>query len=695
MNASIHLGTQLVAPQGYVQLEKGVTYYFLCNEPGGLAVLIEYVLRPSRPRKKGTHGGSRIVQETPTPIVQRVTMPSCIFEDGLMEEMIVLADTQARLPPWLAELEGLDLSRVDGLRRNPKKLHGKRIDRQLEIIYPLVRIAKTLIAATDCDQIINKHARAWSPQQNETRTRLAFYAYLLSGCDRFALHYPIQKIGHWCRAQHASHIKRGRPSERKGKGHGHNATPEMIQSIVDCYMRERGPGVDLATIYQTFMNKDLGCKECSDHHGRLTYRHPDGKPFPTRGMFVYYVHKELGTAEVQRSLLGSVRLRSRIAAQLGAFTQNTCNVLERVERDAYALKELPRGLIEGHTLPPLYVVRSRDVASGLILGIGFSQGSETSAAYRMELFCRAVDKVKFCQLFGLDITPEQWPSSGLAMHEVQDRGVGSTDGAFARDQDFKPVIRELPPSYAGQSKAVIESSHPKDRTTDDAPTHVKSDKRTFELARREIARVLLDNDTINVGDRIPPDLLEYVRKPTPVALYQELDRRGRSDALPMDFANAVRTFLSKCKAKVTRKGLDLHSQLYASAALLESGLLDRANGPQERWVEVYVLDSCVRHIWVDVIGRLVELDVQMPMRVGNELLYLSLQDLKEREAFIRRRNLAHQEHRDARTSRSLRNYEEESGKPWGGATRIAGRPKRGGVAAKLEAAEAKAAMRPR
>jgi hypothetical protein len=692
MSSGISIGTQLHAPSGYLNLEKGVTYYLLKNTATGFVHLIDFVVRPAKAIRKKQGDIFRIVKVTPTPIPQQVTLSKQDFEEGLIHGSIVRAEKQTLLPPWLNELEGLNLSSIDSERSDAARSHKERIDRQLEIIYPLVRKADFLIGTDDLDKAINLHARSCKPKQNETRTRLAFYVYILFGRNRFALHFPIQKIGCWPRENMESREKQGRPSERHGKGYGNNASAELIAKAVNCYMRECGPGIDLRTIYREFMRRDLGCKEVIDRAGNYKFSHPHGEITMTLGMFKYHLNKQIGHLNIQKNLYGRVRSRSKIEAHKGSFTQNVCNISERTERDGYAVKDLPRGLIEGHVLPPLYVIRSRDIASGLMLGIGFSFGGERASAYRMEQFCRAISKVKFCSLFGIEIKEEEWPSIGLAPRDVQDRGPGSTDGGFSRDREFRPVIRELPPSYAGQSKASIESTNPKNRTTDDAPSYFASDKRVFELVRREIFRVLKDNETIDISDRIPPDLLTYVSRLTPLALFGELDRRGRNDSLQIQFADAVRTFLTRLKAKVTRRGVIYRAQCFCSEALQKSRLFGQIRGPQEPEVEIYVLDACLRHIWIDVDGNLIELDIQAPQRVGNEVMYLSLEELIEREKFLRLRKLDHEEHRDAFTSKTEHDFSEGTGKRWNGGKTVSGRAKRGSVAAKREAAETRAAV---
>jgi hypothetical protein len=692
MSTSISIGTQMSAPSGYLMLEKGTTYYFLRSAENACVYLVEFVIRPQKMITKKYGKKTRKVCVTPTPLPQLIAIQRSDFEEGILSGQLIRFEKQALLPPWLAELEGLNLTLLDSARDKAARPHVDRIDRQIEMIYDLVREADSIITSEDPDLLINRHARKCNPPQNETRTRLAFYTYLLFGRNRFALHFPIHKIGNWIRKNMEKKVKQGRPSERYGKGSGNNASQELIDKAVESYIRESGKGVTMKTIYRNFMTNDLGCESVKDSRGLYKFRHPLGKEILTQGMFKYHVEKNIGLKIVQATSKGRNRFRSKTAPQLGSFTQNVCNICERTERDAYAVKALPKGLIEGHPLKPLYVVRGRDTASGIILGVGFSQGGEKSSAYRMELFCRAICKVKFCSLFGIVISKSQWPSIGVSDYDIQDRGAGSTAGASSRIEAIQPIFDEMPPGYTGQSKAVVESSNPKSQSHDDAPDHVISNKRVFELVRDEIFRILKDIESFDISARIPYDLLSYVPRTTPVALYNELDRRGRNDSRQISFPDAVRAYLTKLKAKVTRKGVELHAQLFSSEVLLDSPLLGRMRGPQEPYVWVYVLDACLRHIWIDVDGELLELDIQLPMRIGDEVKNLSLGEIIERQKFLQLARLEHAEHREAIAAKFEECSLQNTGKTSGGGKTVQGRPRRGSAAAKKEAAESRAAV---
>ncbi|WP_324779779.1 hypothetical protein [Thiobacillus sedimenti] len=693
--SGISMGTQLVAPEGFRNLEKGVTYFFLRSSSTRQRVLlIEF--RERGPRQVTHKSQKRPTKSvTPEPFPKFVFVDRDSFEHGVDPDnrRIIKAERQRTLPPWLEELEGMNLALVDSYRKEPVLKHSDRIDEKLAVILPLVSNLNDILDHDDPERLINEHARGF--KKNETRVRLWFLCYILFGRNRFALHYPIHKIGRWDRMSNPGSAKRGHPS-KKGKEYGYNTDAEMKELILAGYRRECGLGVTMDQIYVRSMLRDFGCKARDVNNGHRKFTeiwHPDGKPFPQRGTFEYYVDKEYGQKTVSTILIGKVQARSEILPEKGAFTEHTMNLMQRVDADAYAVEELARGLVEGHPLPPLYVVTRRDYRSGIKSGIGFSQGSETSSAYRTAKFCEAIPKVRFCKLFGIAITPDQWPSQGLCPNEAVDRGAGATPGAQGRYFELDPVIDGMAPSHSGQSKAVVESSHPKNRHDKEAPSFFQSELSTVELIRREIFALLKFNASSSVRSRIPPDLAAKITGNNPNALYVLLDERGRNDAEQITFEQAVRNFLDLRPAKLTDAGVLLHGQVYKSAALTQSGACEAVAGRKDMPIQVYVFEGCTRHIWFDWHGQLVEVDLTFSVPVPNGVLHMSLAALEEFEAYLNELGYEHRENRLAVALATYEAFRTNTGKDWDAGSRKAGRAKRGSRAAKQEAAEAKNATR--
>lgn len=690
--AGIPIGTQLNAPNGFKNLDQGVTYYFLRSSPTIKRVmLIEYLQRePRLVHHKSARRPQKVVTPEPVPLLIRLERSD--FEEGLSFGKIVRNEEQHTMPPWLEGLEDLNLDCADEERRTLKVTHKARIDRKVKALSPLLENIEQLMNSDNFEKEINRHARAFAI--NETRMRCWLFTYLLFGRSSFSLHYPIHRIGHFDRLRTVSSAKRGRPATR-GKDAGYNSDAAMIEKIVRGYRRECGPGIEMSEIYASVIEADFGCTTRQRIRGKKKYLeiwHPDGKPFPRLGVFEYYVAKKFTHTTVQRTVLGHVRARSKIMPTRGPFTQHTWNLMQRVEADAYAVMELARGLVDSCPLPPLYVTTKRDTASGIKTGIGFSQGAEESSAYRMATFCEAISKDQFCRLFGIVISAERWPSQGVSPHDIRDRGPGATVGGVSRTDEFAPVISGMAPSYSGQSKAVIESSHPNNASNDEAPSFILSSFRTFELVRREIFKVLEFNESCSVRDRIPPDLADKVARNSPNALYQTLDSLGRNDAVNISFDEAVRAYLDRTDAELTREGVRFHGQIYRSAALDATDACASATGKPALPISAYSLQGCIRHIWLEWHGRLIEVDLHFAVPVANDVLYMSLEELKQFEEYQANEDCLHQDHRLAAKVRTRVEFRETDGRSLNSGYRKNGRPNRGSPAAKQEAAEAKAAV---
>ena len=696
MNA-IAAGSQLHAPDGYHCLEKGVTYYFLRNSAtSGRVLLIEFCLRPM---KAVQHKSQRRPKRNITPIAFPVfhCLQRSVFESGIKAEKIKKCEQQSTLPPWLAELEGLNLAATDALRANVKHFHADRIDAKLAFIFPLIKRAEEILESDDPDRLINQYTRSLSPKQNETRVRLWFYTYLTFGFNRFALHYPVHKLGHWDRMAIRSDVKRGRPGWR-GKEYGYNVTAEMLEKIYTGYRRESGLGDDMPTIIAEIQRIDFGCKTRERQSGKMVIMevfHPGGLPFPEAPAVEYHIRKKFGTPAVSKSLLGRIRARSKVIPPQGSFTERTWNLMQRVVSDAYAVKELARGLVEGNPLPQLHVAERRDTASGLKTGIGFSQGGESAAAYRLARFCEAIDKVIFCSLFGVSITAEQWPSQGVAPADLSDRGPGARFGATSRIDEFRPAISGMAPSYTPQSDGDIEAAHPKHRQNSEAPSYFQSKLRTFELIRREIFSLLEFNRSADVRDRIPPEVTDALQVDTPIGLWNELASRGRNDAVLMSFSDAVRAYLEKRDALLTPEGIVLHGQLYKSAALDLTDARISVVGKEAMPIKVYFLDGCIRHIWLDWTGELIQVDLTFPVPVADKVFYMSLAELIQFEDFCKKRMPMHAQNRNGVSVEISNEFFAQTGLNMNAGRRVPGRAKRGTRAAQQEAAETKAAIRGR
>ncbi len=659
----MQIGAQLFAPDGFETLTKDAVYHLLRSDAARERVMLVEFRKISTStkakvktasRKRGAAFGFRPVLHF---------LPRCRFESGLDEGLIVLCEEQHELPPWFSGISVDELRQYAAPRKNRKTTHEERIDRTLAHLWPLVQNLEQVLAAELPDALMNAHARMCNPKQNETRLRTAFYAYICFGFNRWALHYTVQLIGQWKRI--GRDRKFGRPSRIYGANHGYSTNdPELVQQMLTGYRKFAGPGQHLSRIYRRTLISVFGCVTQTDRTGRKSFIHPAGKPFPSIGQFVYRIAQEFPLEMRQIYKYGHARVRNRLTHSQGRFAESIGNLMERTEQDAYYCNQVAKGYLRGSHLPPLWVVRIRCIASGMLVGIGFSVGSETAAAYRMALFCTAIGKVKFCSLFGIDIKPNDWPSIGISPHIINDRGPGSTAKADSSDPTLRPTIKEGAPSYSGQSKASVESTHPKQVKREGKPYYQETNLSIPQIAAQEILRTIADNHSIDVSDRLNNDALKEGVFPTAASFWQYLDRRGRNHAITPNFEEAIRAYLTSIEVTVRDDAVYFKDARFDSNALQHSGILQKAHDLGRYKLKGYMLDVCVRHLWIDLGTQLIEVDAMLSIRDGQEQLYISIIEIEQLQRIRGDGKLELKSHRHAAKSEYENKFEGQTGKPF-------------------------------
>lgn len=663
----MHTGIQLIAPDGFRELEKDMIYHFLKSDNVRDRTLL---LR---------FGGMNSKSPTATLII----MNRAHFENGLSQKAIIKAERQSNTPPWLADLEGLDLSLLDLRRPAAKILHSERIEKRLAIIQPILDRQNEILSSENPDFELNKYARACVPKQNETRIRLWFYTYLSFGMNAWNLTPSFCRIGMWSRQEKFSTKKFGKPSIVRGAHHGYPVDKKMARKIIDSYVVHRGLGQPMTKIYSKAMGKTFGCIVETDRQQKKRYRHPLGIPFPSIDQYNYWVKKTFGAEDIQRTKYGDTRFRSRRAPSQGKFSEQLSNLLERIELDAYYTDDYPSGIIDGKILQSLCVVRGVCCTSGALVGIGFAFGKEHSSAYRMMLFSMALPKVEFCKLFGLEIRPEDWPCQGMSSYIAVDRGPGSKADLIHNIKDRFP-IKEFAPSWSGQSKAAVESSHPRNISSEGQPTHIQSALNPVEMARREILQLIKDNHSSDASGRLTPAMMAAEIIPSPIGIWNYLDARARTDAYTMEFSHAVKTFLTPMEFVVKEDGVYQPGIRYDSAALRETSLLDQVATGQRTRIKGYLLDMAVRHVWVEVQGKIIQVDARAPIAVDEDELYLSLAELKHLGENKRMADAEFRIHQRAANTEIFSKFEQATGKNWDDGKRKTGAAKPNSHASLME-----------
>jgi hypothetical protein len=602
-----------------------------------------------------------------------ISLPRDEFESAVLAPFIVPTEQQPTLPPWLESLEGENHGLRDAERPHAKISHSDRVEKRLMHISPALADMPAILAAKDVERTLNQYARQASPPQNETRFRLWFLTYICFGKNIWALMPPYHLAGRWDRKRLAPK-KMGAPSKAHGKRYGYGMSYEMAARCEKAYLKFLALGKTMNDIYEEAMRKEFCCKTVEQPSGMKVYSHPKGLPFPTLRQFRYQVNKAFGLETVQKNRYGSARHRNRLRASVGNYSADVANLMEKIEADGYFTSERPRGYLEGSVLEPLCVVTSRDLLSGMLLGIGFSFGAESGTAYRMMLFSMAVPKDYFCRLWGFSLKPGEWPSQGLPPHCKVDRGPGSSLNLV--DDPVRPVIRNLVESWSGQSKATVESSHPREVKLEGQPTYVECDYTPVALCRREIVSLIKYNHTADMSNRMEIDPELAFIPPTPQAIWSHYDERYRNSANPISIDDAVRAFLTPVTLKASKDGIFLDGRRYDSKDFRSCGVLDRiASSQKGEAIRGYMMDLCVRHVWVEVDHQIFLLDAQLKIRDDQELLYISCAELDQWKRARSEVESAFTVHQSAASTDFIERFVSQTSLQWQEGKRRYGQPK--------------------
>lgn len=660
----ICLGAPVSAPYGYGSLSSERRYYFVGRIGNPDIVVLAFFEKPECVFLERFNGGE--------------------FERGLEGGLIQPEESCSDLPPWLEILrDGQNpgsMTLEDYLER-----HKERINERFSIIKPLLDRETEILSHKNPHSLIDRYARTEVPNVKKQRIRAWFFSYLCFGRTLAALLPNFIGCGRNRGPLSAIGPKLGTPSIH-GNFSGYRPSEEMKKMIIEGYEDNSEGGKYLTKIHSDVLTKKFGCLARNLKDDKFEFYHPLGAPFPTYNQFCYRVYKHFGKQYVQEKLYGSVRFRNRKAASKGRYTQSVGYLLERVEADGYYVKEVPINRKTGEPLPPLCVVRIRDVLSGKIVGIGFSIGGEAAEAYQMALFSMAIKKQEFCMFYGIEISPEEWTSCGLPKWLSVDRGPGSIEQLIAGSNGLLPAV-SMAPSYDPQSKSGIEQSHPRNVKTEGEPVYHTTTLGYVDLARREIFRAISDNHSSDMSAHVTRDMPEMI--PSPKNLWNYYERGFRTHARHVSTEIAVRAFLPTFDFSIREDGAYIGFQRFDSEKLRATGICDRVVNQGRITAPGYLIPLTVRQAWIDVRGHLAAVQAMLEVRGDRNKLFLSLYDLQASNELLRGSQAQHLASRSAIRSHYEGRFEELTGQKWESCTTQKGQPKRNKAVNRAEVASLK------
>jgi putative transposase len=222
--------------------------------------------------------------------------------------------------------------------------------------------------------------------------------------------------------------KRGRKSAkalRTGVDTGRNVTPEDKEKFdlgIKRYIRT-GKAKNLRDAWQLIKERyyTVGEQELTD--GTKAPLLPHASTLPTFRQFEYYYRK---TRNRKAELIGGYGLvaydrdHSPILGDSAkmAFGPGAVYQIDATIGDIYLLNYLDRKLLIGR--PVIYLVI--DVFSRLIVGLAVTLEGPSWEGARLALECAFLNKVAFCERFGVTINEADWPVEGICEGLLGDNG---------------------------------------------------------------------------------------------------------------------------------------------------------------------------------------------------------------------------------------------------------------------------------
>ena len=657
----MHIGCQFLAPQGWGSLASDATYYLLSNRPELSTIAFAWFTLAKTEWRVYL---IRLVREE--------------VEAALEDGRLVIAPQQSTLPPWLSDIEGISIDGLEDGRVKPAKTYRQHATSRLETITPFLTEEFDLDfdGASKPENIFSKQLKVlWptakrnesSPSNNEAneiatrakpnaqRALLWYCTFRLFGRELHSLLPAYSGIGRWPRDQwNGNGTRLGRPKKHEGTLQGHSAIG-LVTKIQNCYARFCELGSTMTSIHRRALREEFGCKEETLPDGHKRWYHPEGLPFPSYQQFRYWTLKKYGLEAVQKARFGEARYRTQHSGHVGSFSQDSANYLETAEADVYYIPELPSQLTSADPAPPLLVCRLVDMVTGNLFGVGFSAGGEKAEAYALAKFCAVVPRTLMGRIFGIPLVEEDWPGRGLPSRGIYDRGAGSSSKADGTGHAASP-IKELAPSWSGQSKATIESSHPRSISLEGEPTYTVSKLNTFQMAAREVLRTPAENHRKNALGRLTPHMLLDGVAGNPAAITNYLLGKLRTSAIPMSTEVAIRKYLRPVQFVQKPDGLWLDVLQFSHSHLHAHGLPARIPRGQQAVINGYVYPYSMYLAWVEICGHLHEVEPLLRIREDREQLRITLADLNGLSELYRRAAALQREHGGAAMSEFERQF---------------------------------------
>lgn len=260
-----------------------------------------------------------------------------------------------------------------------------------------------------------------------------------------------------------------------------------------------------------------------------------------------------------RALYGSARDGVKAVGQIasGDSTSNDVNMISVASR----LRAIGTGT----------VLRYHDAFSDCVVGVAFDLGKPNERLALLGIYNAAMDKVEFCKRFGIDITPDQFPSGFYRLYHY-DNGELRTEASvqlllgLGSNAEFvqagRPDLKPIPESGHRKFHKMLDhkiagSTRGRQRQRGEEATAISACWTYYEYMRELILAIIHHNTVASAEHLLTVEMRRDGVAPNRAAIHQWAIRKGYVARLPIDMDILRARLLPKIKAVVRSNGIFL------------------------------------------------------------------------------------------------------------------------------------------
>lgn len=326
-----------------------------------------------------------------------------------------------------------------------------------------------------------------------------------------------------------------------------------------------------------------------DGAGKLAENHPSWHSFRQ----YYYrqgLHKRSRKA-ITRSGLSAYQRNGRLHYGSGTTWKDKIGYyqMDATQGDIYLVSRFDPSLVIGRPYIYLAVDTATELIAGLYVGLTAGESAVVSC-----LVHAASDKVAYCASCGIQITPEQWPSRGVAGGIITDKGREfcgqrmdelcirygvERESVLPFRPDYKGVVEKTFDLIQQRYKSLLRG---KGAIEPDAMERWSTDYRSQAILTLDDYTKILIHIILFLNNRalknypLTPEMMADRVVPTPANLWRWYEDMGRSVLMDVDEEELTCVALPREEARVTQKGVAFHGLTYFDPGLRQ--LLEQLRG---------------------------------------------------------------------------------------------------------------------